>query len=97
MIQIKCLQKGRRAAKFLLLPQCVVCWSCSLVSRWATDRQQVAHATPACIIPFVGVLNVPLALPALGLPHFHGLVVAAARTARDIKARGMTIKLLQFV
>jgi tellurite resistance protein TehA-like permease len=26
---------------------------------------------------FVGVLYVPLALPALGLPHVHGLMVAA--------------------
>ena len=48
-----------------------------IVSRWMTDRQQVAHATPAWIIPVVGVLNVPLALPALGLPLLHGLMVAA--------------------
>lgn len=48
-----------------------------VVSRWVTDRQEVAHATPACIIPFVGVLSVPLALPALGLPNLHGLMVAA--------------------
>jgi hypothetical protein len=26
-----------------------------------TDRQRVAHATPAWIIPVVGVLHVPLA------------------------------------
>ena len=48
-----------------------------IVSRWMTDRQQLARATPAWIIPVVGVLNVPLALPALGLPHLHGLMVAA--------------------
>jgi len=48
-----------------------------IVSRWMTDRQQVAHATPAWIIPVVGLLNVPLALPVLGLPPMHGLMVAA--------------------
>jgi tellurite resistance protein len=48
-----------------------------VVSRWTTDRQQFAHATPAWIIPVVGLLNVPLALPALGLPSLHGLMVAA--------------------
>ena len=48
-----------------------------IVSRWMTDRQQVAYATPAWIIPVVGVLNVPLALPALGMPHLHGLMVSA--------------------
>jgi tellurite resistance protein len=48
-----------------------------MVSRWMTDRQQVAHATPAWIIPVVGLLNVPLALPMLGLPALHGMMVAA--------------------
>jgi tellurite resistance protein len=46
-----------------------------IVSRWMSDRQQVAHATPAWIIPVVGLLDVPLALPVLGLPSMHGLVV----------------------
>jgi tellurite resistance protein len=48
-----------------------------IVSRWMTDRQEVAHATPAWIIPVVGLLNVPLALPMLGLPAVHGVMVAA--------------------
>jgi tellurite resistance protein len=48
-----------------------------IVSRWMSDRQQVAHATPAWIIPVVGLLDVPLALPALGLPPLHGLMVLA--------------------
>ena len=39
-----------------------------MVSRWMSDRQQVAHATPAWIVPVVGMLDVPLALPSLGLP-----------------------------
>jgi tellurite resistance protein len=46
-----------------------------IVSRWMSDRQQVAHATPAWIVPVVGLLDVPLALPALDLPDFHGLVM----------------------
>jgi tellurite resistance protein len=46
-----------------------------IVTRWMNDRQQVAHATPAWIIPVVGLLDVPLALPVLGLPPMHGLMV----------------------
>ena len=47
-----------------------------MIDRWMSDRQQVAHATPAWIVPVVGVLDVPLALPDLGLPSLHGLMVA---------------------
>ena len=46
-----------------------------IVSRWMSDRQQVAHATPAWIVPVVGLLDVPLALPTLDLPPMHGLMV----------------------
>ena len=46
-----------------------------IVSRWLSDRQQVAHATPAWIIPVVGLLDLPLALPSLGLPPMHGVMV----------------------
>ena len=46
-----------------------------VVSRWMSERQQAAHATPAWIIPVVGLLDVPLAIPALGLPHLQGLMV----------------------
>lgn len=48
-----------------------------IVSRWMSDRQQVAHATPTWIIPVVGLLDVPLALPVLDLPPMHGLAVFA--------------------
>jgi tellurite resistance protein len=48
-----------------------------IVSRWMSDLQQVAHATPAWVIPVVGLLDVPLALPVLGLPPLHGLEVFA--------------------
>ncbi len=46
-----------------------------IVSRWMSDLQQLAHATPAWVIPVVGLLDVPLALPTLGLPPMHGLIV----------------------
>ncbi len=46
-----------------------------IVTRWMSDRQQVAHATPAWIVPVVGLLDVPLALPSLGLPPMHGVMV----------------------
>ena len=48
-----------------------------IVSRWMSDRQRVAHATPAWIVPVVGLLDVPLAPPSLGLPPMHGLMVFA--------------------
>ena len=37
-----------------------------IVSRWMSDQQQIGHATPAWIIPVVGLLDIPLAVPALG-------------------------------
>jgi tellurite resistance protein len=53
----------------------MVVFAWMIVSRWMSDRQQVAHATPAWIIPVVGLLDVPLALPSLGLPPMHGVMV----------------------
>jgi tellurite resistance protein len=35
-----------------------------IVSRWMSDRQQAAHATPAWIVPVVGLLDVPTFMPA---------------------------------
>ncbi len=46
-----------------------------IVSRWMSDRQLVAHATPAWIVPVVGMLDLPLALPSLGLPPMQGVMV----------------------
>lgn len=39
-----------------------------IINRWISDRQQVAHVTPAWIVPVVGLLDVPLAVPSLDLP-----------------------------
>jgi tellurite resistance protein len=46
-----------------------------IVSRWMSDRQQTAHATPAWIVPVVGMLDIPLALPSLALPPLHEVMV----------------------
>jgi tellurite resistance protein len=46
-----------------------------IVSRWMSDRQQTAHATPAWIVPVVGMLDIPLALPGLGLSGLHEVMV----------------------
>ena len=46
-----------------------------VIDRWMGNRQQTAHATPAWIIPVVGLLDVPLAVPSLGLPPLHGLMI----------------------
>jgi tellurite resistance protein len=45
------------------------------VDRWMAQRQSAAHATPAWIIPVVGMLDLPLAMPTLGLQNLHALMV----------------------
>lgn len=47
------------------------------INRWLSDRQQFVHATPAWIVPVVGLLDVPLAIPTLGIPKMHALMVFA--------------------
>ncbi|MER9829837.1 SLAC1 anion channel family protein [Mesorhizobium sp. M0134] len=47
----------------------------SIVSRWINNRQEIVHATPAWIVPVVGLLDVPLAVPLLNLPPMHGVMV----------------------
>jgi tellurite resistance protein len=41
-----------------------------IISRWLSQRQQTAHATPAWIVPVVGLIDIPLAVPTL---HMQGL------------------------
>ncbi|MFY9291287.1 MAG: SLAC1 anion channel family protein [Methylorubrum rhodinum] len=48
-----------------------------IVSRWMGSRQQLAHATPAWMVPVVGLLDIPLAAPLLGLPHTQTPAMAA--------------------
>ena len=51
-----------------------------IVGRWMSDRQQIAYAIPAWLIPVVGLLDVPLALPALDLPPLHGRWCSRSRS-----------------
>jgi tellurite resistance protein len=53
----------------------MVVFAWTIVSRWMSDRQQTIHATPAWIVPVVGMLDVPLALPYLGLPPMPGVMI----------------------
>jgi tellurite resistance protein len=53
----------------------MVVFARTIVHRWMSDRQQVAHATPAWIVPVVGMLDVPLVLPSLAWPQLHGVMV----------------------
>ena len=46
-----------------------------MVDRWMGNRQQVDHATPAWIVPVVGLLDVPLAVPVLAMPAAQALMV----------------------
>jgi tellurite resistance protein len=48
-----------------------------IVNRWMSDRQQTTHATPAWIVPLVGMLDIPLALPSLGLPPLPDVMLAS--------------------
>jgi tellurite resistance protein len=45
------------------------------MSRWLGDRQQIVHATPAWVIPVVGLLDLPLAMQPLRLTDFRELAV----------------------
>ena len=56
---------------------CMFVFAWMIVTRWMSDRQQIAHATPAWIVPVVGLLDVPLALPSLGLPPLQGVMAAS--------------------
>jgi tellurite resistance protein len=53
----------------------MIVFALTIVSRWLSDRQQIAHATPAWIVPVVGMLDVPLALPSLGLPPLPEVMI----------------------
>ncbi len=46
-----------------------------VVSRWLHLRQELVHATPAWIVPVVGLLDVPLAVPVLQWPEVHGMMM----------------------
>lgn len=45
----------------------MIIFSLYIVSRWLGQRQQAVHATPAWIVPVVGLIDIPLAVPYLQL------------------------------
>ncbi len=53
----------------------MVAFAWIIISRWMSDRQQIAHATPAWIVPVIGLLDLPLAVPALQFEALHGVMV----------------------
>jgi tellurite resistance protein len=46
-----------------------------ILNRWMSNKQQIQHASPAWLIPVVGMLDVPLAQTALGLDSYHSLIL----------------------
>jgi tellurite resistance protein len=46
-----------------------------IVSRWMTKQHEHPQAAPAWMLPVVGLLDLPLAVPSLGLAQWHGLMV----------------------
>jgi tellurite resistance protein len=58
-----------------------------VIDRWLSNPQQSAHATPAWAVPVVGLLDVPLALPGLGLLELHGLMVACLASGYSSPSR----------
>ncbi|MGU3539555.1 SLAC1 anion channel family protein [Methylobacterium sp. A54F] len=67
------LSPSLAAALWILGAGGMVVFAFLIVSRWMGSRHQLAHATPAWIVPVVGLLDVPLAAPLLGLPHTQTL------------------------
>jgi tellurite resistance protein len=50
----------------------------TIVMRWISARQKPVHATPAWIVPAVGLIDVPLAVPSLGwTDSLHGVMIFA--------------------
>jgi tellurite resistance protein len=48
-----------------------------IVSRWLSQRQHPTHATPAWIVPVVGLIDIPLAAPSIQIEHIGGVLMFA--------------------
>ncbi|PVX84454.1 SLAC1 anion channel family protein [Paraburkholderia unamae] len=48
-----------------------------VIMRWLSQRQHPAHATPAWIVPVVGLIDIPLAAPAVQVSGIHGFLLLA--------------------
>lgn len=53
----------------------ITLFSILIVNRWLTVRHQVADISPTWIIPVVGIINVPLAVPSLHIELTHGMMM----------------------
>ncbi len=54
----------------------MVGFSVIIIDRWISDlQQQRGHALPAWILPVVGMLDLPFAVPSLGLPELRWVAV----------------------
>uniref|UniRef100_UPI0040395931 SLAC1 anion channel family protein n=1 Tax=Variovorax sp. BK018 TaxID=3450241 RepID=UPI0040395931 len=50
-------------------------FSVYIVSRWLGSQHQISHASPAWILPVVGLLDMPLAVPVLNMPYGHTFIL----------------------
>lgn len=55
----------------------IVCFALFTVNKWVDNPHKIAQATPTWIIPVVGLLDLPLALPVLSMPPLPGLALFA--------------------
>lgn len=46
-----------------------------IVSRWLGSQHQMSQATPAWVLPVVGLLDMPLAVPSLSVPQLEGFML----------------------
>jgi len=53
----------------------IIIFAWVIASRWLRERQRPSDATPSWIIPVIGLLDIPLAVPTLGLNSLHGVMV----------------------
>lgn len=53
----------------------MVLFAWAMVVRWISRPHEIVHVTPAWIVPAVGLLDVPLALPVLQMPQYHEVML----------------------
>lgn len=68
-----------------------------IASRWLSARQELSNATPAWMIPVIGLLNLPLAVPVLAWPAIHSVMVFGLAVGLFFSTPLFTIILLRQV
>ena len=53
----------------------MILFAWTIVVRWISRPHEAIHVTPTWIVPAVGLLDVPLALPLLDMPQLDGLML----------------------